>query len=111
MMKGNSGRRMIRGSIERAIRFRKEIKRLNKESDGWFFDVWQPDNIDSIECWNLDPKAKWHGFKDVDSDHMYLDPIKVTILTPGLNKDGQLESTGIPAALVAKYLDQHGIIV
>ncbi|MCZ5970854.1 hypothetical protein O5281_26700, partial [Escherichia coli] len=26
----------------RAIKFRKEIKRLRTESDGWFFDVWQP---------------------------------------------------------------------
>lgn len=41
MMKGNAGKRLINGSIERAIKFRKEIKRLRTESDGWFFDVWQ----------------------------------------------------------------------
>ncbi len=28
MMKGNAGKRLINGSIERAIKFRKEIKRL-----------------------------------------------------------------------------------
>ena len=39
MMKGNAGKRLINGSIERAIKFRKEIKRLRTESDGWFFDV------------------------------------------------------------------------
>lgn len=47
MMKGNAGKRLINGSIERAIKFRKEIKRLRTESDGWFFDVWQPDHIDT----------------------------------------------------------------
>ncbi|STJ62713.1 lysine decarboxylase 1 [Escherichia coli] len=36
MMKGNAGKRLINGSIERAIKFRKEIKRLRTESDGWF---------------------------------------------------------------------------
>lgn len=51
MMKGNAGKRLINGSIERAIKFRKEIKRLRTESDGWFFDVWQPDHIDTTECW------------------------------------------------------------
>ncbi|WP_108650732.1 lysine decarboxylase [Dongshaea marina] len=111
MMKGNAGRRLISDSVERAIRFRKEIKKLEAESDSWFFDVWQPDDIDELACWNLDPKAKWHGFKAMDQDHMYLDPIKVTLLTPGLDKDGKLQPTGIPASIVAKYLDQHGIIV
>ncbi len=53
MMKGNAGKRLINGSIERAIKFRKEIKRLRTESDGWFFDVWQPDHIDTTECWPL----------------------------------------------------------
>lgn len=42
---------------------------------------------------------------------MYLDPIKVTLLTPGLNKEGELEKTGIPASLVSKFLDDRGIIV
>ncbi|MBW7981367.1 lysine decarboxylase CadA [Enterobacillus tribolii] len=111
MMKGNAGKRLINGSIERAIRFRKEIKRLKTESDGWFFDVWQPENIDETRCWLLDARDNWHGFKDIDSDHMYLDPIKVTILTPGMEKDGSMAANGIPASIVAKYLDEHGIIV
>ena len=111
MMKGNSGKRLIQGSIDRAIRFRKEIKKLRSECDGWFFDVWQPENIDEVACWNLDPKDGWHGFKDMDENHMFLDPIKVTLLTPGLSKEGTLEEQGIPASLVAKFLDDRGIIV
>ncbi|MGY0159891.1 lysine decarboxylase CadA [Edwardsiella tarda] len=111
MMKGNAGKRLINGSIERAIRFRKEIKRLRSESDGWFFDVWQPEHIDEAKCWNLDPKESWHGFKDIDENHMFLDPIKVTLLTPGMKEDGTMADTGIPASIVAKYLDEHGIIV
>jgi len=111
MMKGNAGKRLIDASIQRAIKFRKEIKRLRNECDGWFFDIWQPDHIDQVECWPLRSDSAWHGFHNIDNDHMYLDPIKVTILTPGMGKDGRMEPFGVPASLVAKYLDEHGIIV
>lgn len=49
--------------------------------------------------------------QNIDNEHMYLDPIKVTILTPGMKKDGTMDEFGIPASLVAKYLDERGIIV
>ncbi|CZF87149.1 Lysine decarboxylase, inducible [Grimontia marina] len=42
---------------------------------------------------------------------MYLDPIKITLLTPGMNQQGELEASGIPASLVAKFLDERGIVV
>lgn len=111
MMRGNVGRRLIDESIDRAIRFRKEIKRLREESDSWFFDVWQPENIGTQECWELKPEDKWHGFRNIDQEHMYLDPIKVTLLTPGLNGDGTMAERGIPASIVSKYLDDRGVIV
>ena len=111
IMRGNVGRRLIDESIDRAIRFRKEIKRLREESDSWFFDVWQPENIGTKECWELKPEDKWHGFRNIDQEHMYLDPIKVTLLTPGLNGDGTMAERGIPASIVSKYLDDRGVIV
>lgn len=111
MMRGNVGRRLIDESIDRAIRFRKEIKRLREESDSWFFDVWQPENIGTKECWELKPEDKWHGFRNIDQEHMYLDPIKVTLLTPGINGDGTMAERGIPASIVSKYLDDRGVIV
>ncbi len=111
MMRGNPGRRMINRSIERALHFRNEITRLGAECEGWFYKIWQPTKIDEAECWPLEQQDNWHGFPNVDADHMYLDPIKVTILTPGMSQSGSLEETGIPAALVAKYLDERGIVV
>ncbi|RTG70146.1 lysine decarboxylase, partial [Serratia marcescens] len=111
MLRGNPGRRLINRSVERALHFRREVQRLREESDSWFFDIWQPEEIDEAQCWPLDPDDNWHGFGQTDRDHMYLDPIKVTILTPGMNELGALEEEGIPAALVAKYLDERGIVV
>jgi arginine decarboxylase len=41
-----------------------------------------------------------------------LDPIKATIITPGLNVDGEFsDEFGIPASIVTKYLAEHGVIV
>jgi len=40
-----------------------------------------------------------------------LDPIKVTILTPGISSAGAPAEPGIPAALVSRFLDERGIVV
>jgi lysine decarboxylase len=112
MMRGNSGHRLIRNSIERALKFRKEIKRLKAETNSWFFDVWQPEDISNTpECWTLAHNEEWHGFPEQDDDFNYLDPVKVTILTPGMEKNGQIKHEGIPACIVAEYLNYHGEIV
>lgn len=111
MMNDNMGKRLIQDSIERAVKLRKLIRQSYLASDDWHFDVWQPENIDYTECWELEPNQYWHGFKQIDSEHMYLDPIKVTLLTPGLSQEGQLQETGIPAVLVSKFLDSKGIII
>ena len=111
MLRGNPGRRLINRSVERALHFRREVQRLREESDSWFFDIWQPEAVDKAECWPVAPGEDWHGFKDADVDHMYLDPVKVTILTPGMDEQGNMDEEGIPAALVAKFLDERGVVV
>jgi len=40
-----------------------------------------------------------------------LDPIKATVITPGLNLNGSFTDPGIPASVVTKYLAEHGIVV
>lgn len=111
MLRGNPGKRLINRSVERALHFRREVQRLREESDSWFFDIWQPEAIDEAECWPIAPGEAWHGFSDADNDHMFLDPIKVTILTPGMSEQGEMADEGIPAALVAKFLDERGVVV
>ncbi|MCX0497995.1 lysine decarboxylase LdcC [Erwinia billingiae] len=112
MLRGNPGKRLINRSVERALHFRREVQRLREESEGWFFDIWQPEGVDEPECWPIQPgEEDWHGFSEADADHMYLDPIKVTILTPGMSELGVMAEEGIPAALVAKFLDERGVVV
>ena len=112
MMHGNSGKRLMASSQEKAMNFRHEMMKLNKQNkEGWFFDVWQPKEIGAkAECWPLKPRDKWHNFGNVDEDHLFLDPIKMTVLTPGI-KNGSLTDFGIPASIVAKFLDYQGVVV
>ena len=55
--------------------------------------------------------SKWHGFGQLADGFNMLDPIKATIVTPGLNLDGKFDKTGIPASIVTKFLAEHGVVV
>ncbi|MDO8266417.1 MAG: Orn/Lys/Arg decarboxylase N-terminal domain-containing protein [Moraxellaceae bacterium] len=129
MMAGGAGRALIEDAIAEAMAFRRKLARTHRELQDkgeWFFNAWQSEKIaDSknakvaplatinvdIKDFMLKADAKWHGFKQVTKDHVMLDPIKVTILTPGLDISGTLQAEGIPAALVTRYLGRHGIVV
>jgi arginine decarboxylase len=78
--------------------------------------VWGPEflaeeGIGEREDWTLKAGERWHGFGDLAEGFNMLDPIKATIITPGLDMDGEFADTGIPAAIVTKYLAEHGVIV
>ena len=118
MMEGSSGRAIVQETHDEAMHFRRALAALGsgfKKAD-WWFQVWQPDGLDLKKApatadWVLDPKASWHGFGKVADDYVMLDPIKVTLLTPGLGKGAKLAKSGIPAAVVSKYLWERGLVV
>ena len=59
-------------------------------------------------CWMLHPGEAWHGFEELEDGYCMLDPIKVTVVAPGIASDGSFERRGIPAAIIAAYLVRHG---
>jgi arginine decarboxylase len=76
--------------------------------------VWQPDEIanhpvQATSSWVLKPGDRWHGFEGLAANHVMVDPIKVTILTPGLSAAGDMQDHGIPAAVVTKFLSSRRI--
>jgi arginine decarboxylase len=84
--------------------------------ESWWFKVWGPEKLAAEgmgrrEDGFLKTGDKWHGFGKVVPGFNMLDPIKATIITPGLNMNGSFTEPGIPAAIVTKYLAEHGIIV
>ena len=132
MMEGRGGQVLTTESIEEAVAFRKALARTACDFGAdWFFRGWQPDQVTdpatgqkvafhdapdellvgSPAPWQLHPGETWHGFNGLPDGYAMLDPIKVTVLTPGMGVDGMLESWGIPAPLLTAYLDQHASIV
>lgn len=118
MMEGPAGRSLIQETFDEALSFRRALAnvRRNLSVEEWWFSIWQPgaaDGADSLATadWVLQPDADWHGFGEVASDYVLLDPIKVTLVMPGLNAAGKLEEQGIPAAVVSKFLWERGLVV
>ena len=118
MMEGPAGRSLIQETFDEALSFRRALANLrqNLAASDWWFSIWQPPGAEGVEQvassdWQLQPNAAWHGFGDVADDYVLLDPIKVTLATPGLTADGVLGETGIPAAVVSKFLWERGLVV
>ena len=121
MMEPPGGRALVEESIQESLDFRRAMKKVDDELDDhdWWFKVWGPDHISEDEGigkpddWIIrgGSDSKWHGFGALADGFNMLDPIKATIVTPGLDMAGKFAKTGIPAAIVTKYLAEHGIIV
>ena len=116
MMDGPQGTSLVSEAIGEAIEFRRQLSRIaaDRSPDDWAFAVWQPDATEDApepEHWVLRDGEEWHGYRGLGESHAMLDPIKVTILTPGITADGSLAQDGIPAALVSRFLDERGIVV
>jgi arginine decarboxylase len=118
MMEGPAGRSLIQETFDEALSFRRALANLRKnlEADDWWFSIWQPPQAEgaddvATQDWLLQPQAEWHGFGEVAEDYVLLDPIKVTLVTPGLTAGGKLDQCGIPAAVVSKFLWERGLVV
>jgi arginine decarboxylase len=118
MMEPPGGTALVEESIAEALDFRRAMRKVDAEwGSDWWFQVWGPtdlseEGIEEREAWMLKPGEKWHGFGNLAEGFNLLDPIKATIITPGLDVDGEFsDEFGIPAAIVTKYLAEHGVIV
>ncbi len=140
MMKGGMGRMLVEEALEEAVVFRFKMEHIEEQmrnsNGGWWFGIWEPDGLfpacegeedDGVltgfepgfdrrlagdsSVWLLDPGRPWHGFPDIDKGYVMLDPLKVTIQTPGIDPAGVMEDFGIPACIVARFLRERGIVV
>ena len=120
MMEPPGGTALVEESIAEALDFRRAMRKVDDEyGKDWWFKVWGPDELveDGIgraDSWIIKGKgksSKWHGFGNLADGFNMLDPIKATIVTPGLDLNGKFDKTGIPASIVTKFLAEHGVIV
>ncbi|MEW6705030.1 MAG: arginine/lysine/ornithine decarboxylase [Pseudomonadota bacterium] len=118
MMEPPGGTALVEESIREAMDFRRAMRKVAKDyGRDWWFKVWGPDrlapaDIGKPEDWILKSNDKWHGFGNLQAGFNMLDPIKATIITPGMDMSGKFaKNGGIPASIVTKYLAEHGVVV
>jgi arginine/lysine/ornithine decarboxylase len=134
MMDGPGGVALTTESIQEAVAFRQTVGKIRKDfaaKGEWFFSTWNAEEVEDPatgkriafelapqhllttepNCWVLHPDDAWHGFDNLEDNYCMLDPIKVSVVTPGVAVDGSLEERGIPASLVTAYLARRGIQV
>jgi arginine decarboxylase len=132
MMDGSGGLSLTQEVIDEAVDFRQAVGRVRREfgkKKDWFFKPWNVETVNgpggrkvafedapaelltrSQAPWILRPGDKWHGFDDIADEWCMLDPVKVSILSPGMGENGKLEKTGVPAALVNAWFNRFGIV-
>lgn len=102
----------------------------------WFFDPFVPDQVtirgsrhtadtagtpwealptDVIkreqQCWNFHPQSRWHGYPGLAEGYAMVDPNKLTLLTPGIDRrTGEYLGFGVPATVVANYLREQRVV-
>jgi arginine decarboxylase len=120
MMEPPGGTALVEESIVEALDFRRAMRKIETEFDGdWWFKVWGPESLveegtGKRDAWVLGKGHSgdaWHGFGALKPGFNMLDPIKATIVNPGLDIKGKFADTGIPANIVTKYLAEHGVVV
>ncbi|MBW7862571.1 MAG: lysine decarboxylase [Rhodocyclaceae bacterium] len=118
MMEPPGGPALVEESLSEAVEFRRAMRQVEAEfgSTDWWFKVWGPEylaeeGMGQRDDWMLKAGERWHGFGDLAEGFNMLDPIKATIITPGLDVDGDFADWGIPAGILTRYLAEHGIIV
>ncbi len=133
MMDGPGGPALTNESIQEAVAFRQTMGRVHHEfaeRGEWFFNTWNPTTVRDERgatvafadaspeflarepgAWVLHPGETWHGFGDLEDGYCMLDPIKVSVVTPGVADSGGLDVWGVPATLVTAYLHRRGVEV
>ncbi|MQS51999.1 putative ornithine decarboxylase [Companilactobacillus mishanensis] len=102
-------------TLRQGIEWRKKLLQRSK-----LFKPLVPDGFENMsteelatnpDLWYLKPTDKWHGFKKVADGQVMLDPLKLTVITPGIDiENDEYEDRGIPGPVVAEYLTEQRII-
>ena len=130
---GKAGEVLWDRCIELGIEARKKLREFGRyyEKNGrtkeekWFFDPFVPDRVGerawedvateelkrNQACWTFEPKAAWHGYAGLADGYAMVDPNKLMLLTPGIDREsGQYLEFGVPATVLANFLREQKIV-
>ncbi|ALB64080.1 Ornithine decarboxylase [Cronobacter condimenti 1330] len=117
---GESGKRLWADCVELGIEARKAIIANCRMIKPFIPDEvagrpWQDHPTEAIarerRFFSFEPGAAWHGFAGYAREQYFVDPCKLLLTTPGIEAEtGEYSEFGIPAAILANYLRENGIV-
>ncbi len=130
---GKAGEMLWDRCIELGIEARKKLREFGRhyartgkdKEEQWFFDPFVPDVVEGRawedlptealkreqRCWNFHPKATWHGYAGMAEGYAMVDPNKLMLLTPGIDRrTGEYLDFGVPATVLANYLREQKVV-
>ncbi|MCM3060674.1 ornithine decarboxylase, partial [Bacillus subtilis] len=67
--------------------------------------------VDDLRFFRFHPADTWHGFDGYADDQYFVDPCKLLLTTPGIDRDThEYAAFGAPAPILARYLREHGVV-
>jgi len=120
MHEGASGRRLWLDCVTLGIETRKQLldechlikpfipDRVNGK-------LWQDHDTAAmahdVRFFNFVPGEAWHAFGGYTKDQYFVDPCKLLLTTPGIDRvSGNYSAFGIPATILATYLRENNIV-
>ena len=101
----------LRMGIEWRQKLLKQSKLFKPLVPDNFAEIPTVDLMNEAKYWNMSQDDDWHGFRKMGSGEAMIDPLKITVKTPGIDvKNAKYEGTGIPGAVVAEFLMENHII-
>lgn len=101
----------LRMGIEWRKKLLKQSKLFKPLVPDNFAEIPTADLMDDAKYWNMSKNDDWHGFRKMGNGEAMIDPLKITVRTPGIDvKNAKYEKTGIPGAVVAEFLMENHII-
>ncbi len=117
---GEAGKKLWRDALLMSIRVRKDILSRCHYIRPFIPDYigtkkWEDGHTDQIASdrryWTFKPGAAWHGFHGYSGSQYFLDPMKLMLITPGIDiVSGDYEDFGIPGAIVAEFMRENRLI-
>jgi ornithine decarboxylase len=132
--------RCIELGIEARKKLREFCRHYERTGAGpqekWFFDPFVPDVVslrnsphaadttdvpwESLptavlkleqQCWNFQPGSRWHGYAGYGDGYAMVDPNKLMLLTPGIDRrTGDYLDFGVPATVIANFLREERVV-
>ena len=120
IQEGEAGRLLWHECMVNAIEARKKVLKYCKYLRPIVPPVvhgkkWEEGNTeemaDDISYFAFEPGGKWHSFQGYSKGQYFIDPMKLQLMTPGINmENGEYEDFGIPGIILADYLRDNRVI-